>query len=307
MSLYQNQAGLHISKSKLQIVEVLNKNGRFILGNVDEEYFPDVLSFSDRESKIISILQNAFSELVSRKPLKSSSVSFSLPNSSFKSFDIPFDKSLAKDDLLDHLKWELSVLYPDLKSGDYLIRNIPVTTGDYREGNNIIVFVLEKNILKTLYKFCQRNNLNLKFVDHEHMSANSIIFMENDKDKESLFCSIYINDNYFSIMLLHQFKPVFFRNRQFHSPEEFMTVAKNELDNLRSLVGDLSHISASYLHGSVYSENTFEQINLLSDLNFTYSNPFSRIEKGDNLKDSELIRVKYNSFCAAAGVAFRVA
>ena len=86
-----------------------------------------------------------------------------------------------------------------------------------------------------------------------------------------------------------------------------MTVAKNELDNLRSLVGDLSHISASYLHGSVYSENTFEQINLLSDLNFTYSNPFSRIEKGDNLKDSELIRVKYNSFCAAAGVAFRVA
>jgi hypothetical protein len=108
-------------------------------------------------------------------------------------------------------------------------------------------------------------------------------------------------------MLLHQFKPIYFRNRQFHSPEEFLTVAKNELDNLRSLVGDLSHISASYLHGSVYSDKTLEQINMLSDLNFTCSNPFSRIEKGDKLRDSELIKNKYNSFSAAAGVAFRVA
>ncbi len=307
MALYQNHAGLHISKSKLQIVELVHRNDRFILGNVDEEYFPDIFSFNDRESKIISILQSAYNELISRKPLKSSSISFSLSNLSFKSFDIPFDKSLAKDDLLDHLKWELSVLYPDLKGGDYLIQNIKVTGGDYREGSNIIVFVLQKNILSTLYKFCQRNNLNLRFVDHEHMSANSIIFMEHEKNKDSLFCSLYINESYFSIMLLHQFRPIYFRNREFNSPEEFLKVADNEIDNIRTLVGDLSHISASYLHGSAYSQNILEQINLLSDLNFTYSNPFSKIEKDANVKESDFVKEKYNLFCAAAGVAYRVA
>jgi hypothetical protein len=307
MTLYQNHAGLHISKSKLQIVELIHRNDRFILGNVDEENFQDFFSFNDRESKIISILQSAYNGLVSRRPVKSSSISFSLSNSSFKSFDIPFDKSLAKDDLLEHLIWELSVLYPELKGGNYLIQNVKVTGGDYREGSNMIVFVLEKNILRTLYKFCQRNNLNLRFVDHEHMSANSIIFLEHEKNKDSLFCSIYINDNYFSIMLLHQFRPIYFRNREFHNPDEFITVANNEIDNIRSLVGDLSHISASYLHGSVYSKSILGQINMLSDLEFTYSNPFSKIDIDDMIKDTEFIKEKYNLFCAAAGVAFRVA
>jgi len=63
MALYHNHVGLHISKSKLQLVEVINKNNNFILGNVDEEYFPEFLSFEDRESKIISILQSAFDGL----------------------------------------------------------------------------------------------------------------------------------------------------------------------------------------------------------------------------------------------------
>ena len=308
MALYQNHAGLHLSRSKLQIVEVLNKNNRFVLGNVDEEYFTESFSFEDSESKIISILQSSFDEILSRKPLKSSSVSFSLPNSSFKSFDIPFDKSLAKDDLIEHLNWELSVLYPESKEHDYLIRNIKITDGDYREGNNIIVFVLDKNILRVIHKFCQRNNINLKFADHEHMSANSMIFLEHDKNRDSLFCSIYINDDNFSIMLLHQFRPIYFRNRSFKNPNELLSVADSELDNISSMVGDLSHISASYFHASSgSSKNILEQINLLSQLNFTYTNPFEMIETEETAVNPDFIGENFNSFCAAAGVAYRVA
>lgn len=307
MALYQNHVGLHISKSKLQLVEVINKNNNFILWNVDEEYFPEFLSFEDRESKIISILQSALDELFLRKPIKSSSASFSLPNTSFKTFDIPFDKSLIKDDLAEHLNWELSVLYPESKGEEYSLQNIKITDGDYREGSNAIVFALEKTTLKILHKFCQRNNLHIKFVDHEHMSANSIIFLEQDKNKESLFCSIYFEDNYFSIMLLHQFRPIYFRTRKFRNPNELLTAANIELSKIQSLVGDLSHISKSYLHGSVYSKNILEQINLLSDLDFYYANPFELIQIEEPIKGAKIIKEKYNLFCAAAGVAYRLA
>lgn len=307
MALYQNHVGLHISAAKLQLVEVINNNNNFILGNVDEEYFPEILSFEDRESKIISILQSALDQLLLRKPIKSSSVSFSLPNTLFKTFDIPFDKSLIKDDLVEHLNWELSVLYPESKGEEYSIQNIKITDGDYREGNNAIVFALNKTTLKTLTKFCLRNNLHIKFVDHEHMSANSIIFLEQNKNKDSLFCSIYLDDTYFSTMLLHKFRPIYFRSIKFRDPNELLTVADNELKKIKSLVGNLSQISKSYLHGSVYSQNILEQINLLSDLDFYYANPFELIQIEEPIKDAKTIKEKYNLFCAAAGVAYRLA
>jgi hypothetical protein len=108
-------------------------------------------------------------------------------------------------------------------------------------------------------------------------------------------------------MLLHQFKPIYYRNRKFGTPDELISVADKELTRVKTALGDISHISESYLHGSLYSKNILEQINVLSDLNFVYSNPFGIIDVEEPVKDSGLVKEKFNLFCAAAGVAYRVA
>jgi Tfp pilus assembly PilM family ATPase len=112
MSLYKNHAGFQISNSKLRLVEVCNKGDIFSLENVDEEFFFDFLNFNDKETKLISILQNAFNEITLRNQLTSNIVSFTLPSNLFTILDIPYDDALTKKDLQEHINWELSLLMP---------------------------------------------------------------------------------------------------------------------------------------------------------------------------------------------------
>ena len=72
MNSLENRAGFNISSSKLQVVEINFESGQFELENVDEAYFNEPLNLeNDKETKIASVLQGAFDELLVRKPLKS--------------------------------------------------------------------------------------------------------------------------------------------------------------------------------------------------------------------------------------------
>jgi len=84
MNGFENHAGFNISSSRLQVVEVNFRNDQFFLHNIDEVYFDDHINFlEDKETKITSLLQSAFNELVIKNPLSSSLVSFTLPLSCF--------------------------------------------------------------------------------------------------------------------------------------------------------------------------------------------------------------------------------
>ena len=72
MNAFENHAGFNISSSRLQMVEVNFKSDQFHLENVDEVYFNEPLDFThDKETKINSLLQSAYNELLIRKALKS--------------------------------------------------------------------------------------------------------------------------------------------------------------------------------------------------------------------------------------------
>ena len=86
MSTLTNQTGLSITEDKVQLVEIISKENTFYLENVDEEYFEESLFENTKESKFIHILQNAFNEIILRKPLTSGKISITIPPSFFLKF-----------------------------------------------------------------------------------------------------------------------------------------------------------------------------------------------------------------------------
>ena len=122
MSILISQFGLNITENQIQFVEIAKDENHIILENVDEEFFEESINDETKEPKFIHILQNAFNEIILRKPLLSNHISVTIPNSYFKVFEIPTDKNLTKKDLDEYIRWEITKLFP-AKSKDYFTFN----------------------------------------------------------------------------------------------------------------------------------------------------------------------------------------
>lgn len=305
MSLNLNHAGLYVSNTKLQLVEVNYRDDKFILENVDEEYFDDFFKPSDKETKIITILQNAYNELVIRKPLKSNLVSFSLPSTFFKVLDIPYDDTLIKNDFEEHLHWEVSVLYPHLPKNETSIQHIKIDKSFLRSGKSLIVLTISKNILRLINKFCQRNNLILKVVDNEHLASNVVIYLDNFNKLEGLYLSIFLRENYFSLVLIERGIPIFFRIKKFRSPEKLANYIYDELEYLASISEETLDIKKTYIFGEAVSNAMIEQLTIQCKINPIKANPFKRIHIDQSIINNSYYTTHFNSFAPAAGLAFR--
>ena len=199
MSFFRSHAGFNITGDKIQIVEIDYKETDFSLENVDEEFYTEILDLSFSETKIINILQNTFNELILRKPLQTDYVSFSFPNNYFKIFQLPVDSGITSSDLKDHLKWEVSVLYPDYDPDSFITRYIENPNKTNEKTKDVVVFSAFKKYLKVIHKFCVRNNLILKFVDNSHIASNAFLM---NKSIDNAVASIFLEEKLFSISFL---------------------------------------------------------------------------------------------------------
>ena len=115
-----NHVGLNITENKLQLIEVVDKSNKFYLENVDEETFPELLSF--QSSDFIYILQTAFDNLNQRNHLQSKKVSIALPADLFRIFSFPLETPVDEIKLREQIEWEFSMLFPTLSFNDHIIR-----------------------------------------------------------------------------------------------------------------------------------------------------------------------------------------
>jgi len=301
-----NHTGINITHSKLQLVEVVNKDSKFFLNNVDEEYFNDFLDFSAKETKIISLLQSAFDDIVLRKKVQSDNVSFTLPQELFKIVDVPLDESLSGRDLVEHLKWELSILFPAENPGDYLIQYIPVDKNPYTQGKSAIVIGVLKNYLKSFHKFCARNNLKLKYIDNPHIASNSIVTLQSEASAEDPLLTIFLSDRVLSVVILLNSNPLMIRTKRLNK----MLDAIPHLSSFMKKFSDLNlpHVKNEniFISGENISQNFIHQIGKSLNLSPIRINPFTDVNIFPHIKENEYFTDKHNSFSSAAGIAYRM-
>ena len=203
MAEFENHAGFTISGSKLQLVEVINKGGQFVLENVDEAYFNETLDIEkDKETKIASLLQSAYNELIIKSPLKSTSVSFTLPFEVFHTMQVPYDNTLLNEDLIEEFRWELSVLYPYIPVKDLVIQYIEVDRNELTNFNTALVFGIPRKFLQLISSFCQHNNLKLKFIDNVHTASDRALAVSTSYMEKGTVLSVYFGSKFFICIFL---------------------------------------------------------------------------------------------------------
>lgn len=305
MTIFKNHAGLALSNSRLRIVEVNYKENKFYLENADEEFLGDFLNPGEKETKLVSVLQSAFDELVLRKPLKCSNISFTLPSNFYRVAEIPYDKNLVKKDLAEHFKWEFSILFPGVDIEELLIRQVFIKTDKGKQGK-VLLIALNKTIAKSIHEFTVRNNLALKFIDHPHAAANNLIMTENSSIENKKFISLLIGDKSYSLMLIDEKQPFYLKVHQVQNSTEIIDKLSEEFDKINYTIPGIKNFSGKYIFGENISSNLLDNLSSNFGLEFNKINPFKNFSVTGKVDSSEYYLTKNNSFVPAAGIALRM-
>lgn len=305
---FENHAGFTITGSKLQIVEVVFNATEFKIENVDEAYFNEPLNFEyDKETKITSMLQSAFDELLIRKNLISQNISFTLPFEAFYSIQIPYDNTLLHNDLMEEFKWEISLLYPFVNPNELVIQYFEIEKNPVLTQQSVIVFAIPRKFIQIISNFCKENKLNLKFIDNSHIAAGRVLSLNENFFNVGVTLSIYLTHKIVSLIFSFEGKPVYYKLIPINNANEIVEKIEEELIPKEEFPVSKNALDAVYITGEELSKNLVESLQNNLGIEIQYINPFEKLNSNIRITESKYFSEKYNSFTSAAGVAFRLA
>ncbi len=308
MAAFENHAGITVSSSKIQLVEIVFKSGRFYLNNVDEAYLNEPVDFeNDKETKIAAQLQSAFNEIIIKKPLQSKFVSFALPFELFNSIQVPYDNTLLPQDLEEELRWELSVVYPFIPAKDLAIQYIEVEKNNLTNYNSIIAIGIQRKFIQLFQSFSRLNNLKLNFIDNLHTASERALTMNFPSSLEGLNLSIYFSSKHLSLLFSMDGKPVRFKVIPLNDAGEIPTLLFEETSLQESFKINRNLISNAFICGEDVSETIIHTLENVLGISLIHFNPFDKIQPEPRLFDNKNYVLKHNSFSPAAGIAMRLA
>ncbi len=302
MSILISQFGLNITENQIQLVEIAKKENTIILENVDEEFFEESVNDETKEPKFIHILQNAFNEIILRKPLSTNHISVSIPNSYFKIFELPTDKNLTKNDLDEYIKWEISKLFP-AKGKDYFSFNkIIIDSLNYKSVKTVLVYAIPTFLLKRIHKFCHRNSLKLSIIDNSHTSIIPLI--QGDSNLKNIL-SIHIENKIIAVLLMKDGKINAHKRKSITNISEIPDLIENIIEELRERKLLTENINQVYVSGNSINTELKKSIEHKNNISIIELNPFDNIEIGENLKNNKFILENKSKFITAACLALR--
>jgi len=242
MNVFHNHIGVNLTNSKLQLVEIAFAGNEFIVATIDETYFTEFLDFNEKETRINALLQNAFNDMLIRKPLNSKYISFTLPQNLFFIAELPLENTLMDSDLMEHLQWEFSLLFPynDIKDFHFQFHRI-----DSAVPGRVVVGGLHKKFMKILSDFSSRNNLVLKYVDTPHFASDNILKIDADYSSGKKIVSLFISEGSVTLNV--------------YSNEKFLGFHKLFPKNAGEIIPKLIEV----LHDSIVTDGDFNSISKL--------------------------------------------
>ncbi|RJP70997.1 MAG: hypothetical protein C4539_05630 [Ignavibacteriales bacterium] len=303
MNVFHNHIGINLTNSRMQLVEVAFAGEDFIVSNIDEAYFNESLDFNEKETKISSLLQNAFNDILIRKPLTGKHVSFTLPQNLFFIAELPLENTLLDADLMEHLQWEFSLLFPynDIKDFHFQFHRIDsVTPG------RVVVGGLHKKFMKISSDFCSRNELTLMYIDTPHFASDNILKTDTDFSSGKKIISLFVSDGSVTLNVYQDEKYIEFHKLFPKNAGEIIPKLIEVIKDSIAVGGDIGSISKLYVAGDDITEIFMENLKKNIRIEIERHNPFDKIKIDSSLLESNMQFSKQYSFISAAGIAFRI-
>jgi Tfp pilus assembly PilM family ATPase len=301
-------AGLNVSGTKLQVVEVLGSPDGVRLDNLNEVVFAEPINYkSDNESKILAQFQTAFDEFRINKPFKSKKLSFSLPLEMFYIAQLPIDNTLLHRDIMEQFKWEFSVMYPFLNQEELILQYLEVEKNMIFTKNTALVYAIDRKYLKILNKFCIQNDSNLGYIDNAHLASERALALSDSIIKRGLKLSVYVSKKLLSVILSLDGKTISQKVHILGSQNDIHQIIEQDLSPTQSKNIMKGLVQAAYITGESVTDALAKNLTAKTGITFVSFNPFDKLTTTPKIQETVLFNQNFNSFSSAAGIAYRIA
>jgi Tfp pilus assembly PilM family ATPase len=302
MTDFDSTAGLKVTSSKIQFVELSIKSGSVLVKDLQEIFFNEKIDFQkDKETKISALMQGAFDEILLQKDIGEIFISFSLPQHLFYSIQIPYNETLLYSDLIEQFRWELSLLFPFLDSKELLIQYFPVSVNSFSNNPTAFVTALPRNILNVFSEFCKNNNLHLRFIDASHTASDNALSVNKDISGEKLLLSTMVDEKILSLIFYSYGEPFIFSNIPFKNASEIPELVLKEIE--KSNFNE--PLTNAFISGDELSASFIDRLSARTKINFSLFNPFAKLQLDQQVLDNKHYLIKNNSFSPAVGISIR--
>jgi Tfp pilus assembly PilM family ATPase len=305
MNELQRCAGLNISSSGLQLVEVEKLSDQYIVSSIDQASISPPINFVDIIDSATTLqIQNAFDEIKNRNSIKSSLLSFTLPPELFVTIQLPYDNNLQHNEVIEEFRWELSMLFP-FQSADELAVKYYQLGKQAPPGSTLalVVAVNKKNLL-FCKNFCKKNNITPRFVDNASVSVNYLINNNFRSENGSVSINVYYSSASLTLFINNLSKPFFVKEFSRSNENYLKTLSETlskEMVIRRVTIPDLK----AFVTGENINDELISSLNSATDLNFKRFNPFDMFKVKNGIINSSLQADNFISFIPAVGIASR--
>ena len=301
-------AGINITPSKFQLVELERNSERFRIINIVEVDFPQHIDFeNEKESDITIKLQTAFDKVIQSTTLKTGSFSFSLPAGLFYFHQTPYDNTMVHNDLIEEFRWELSVLFPFININNLGIQFIEVEKNPVININTAIIFALPRKFIQIIKMFCSTNHYQLKFIEASNIAAERSIKYSGEKQYDGITAIIYISSDGISLILSSNGRIVYQKNLITGYLPDALDFLDTELKSSGFKKINRNTFSKVYLSGEKIDNEIINSIKNIVNQEPSVFNPFKIITSSSAISENNFFKSLNNSFAAAAGSAYRIA
>lgn len=307
MDLSDNRLAISLTSAKMQMAEVSFLDGSVRLINVEEEYFPEFIDFDQPDTKLLSLLKKTYNEALLRKKFNAKTVSFSLPDSFVRSLIIPIDPTLLEHDLREVIREEIKINYPFFEKNDFVFQYVRANKKDVYKKDLAIAFAIEKKIIELLKDFAASYQMSLKFIDISHFSSNIILRFYEDLCQDKFYITFYYQDNFISINILRDFKPIFYSSIYYQNIIKAPEFVNETLKRFYSECESEYKFHKAFISGENIPDSLLFQLSKIVGRELEKINPFLKVEYDRQNIDHKVAIERGFEFASSVGLAFRIA
>ena len=305
MNGIQKCAGINITASRLQFVEVEKESDNLHVVNLGQTFMSPPIIYDEKdEVRIQEQLQTAFDEIKIRNPFTATLASFTLPPELFITIQLPYDTNLTQKEIREEFNWEISQLFPFIAVEDLAIKFYELD-GSFLPGrNNALIVALNKSFLLMIKNFCLKNNLTPKLVDNASITANSFINNYLDNSKKAVSINLFNSKNSITLFINILSKPAYVKVFSKHNDDYIGNIIEEiSINNFKEVL--TQSFNSAILSGEELEGDLLSEIGRGTGLVFEKFNPFVVVKLKPDFQNYEISPEQFSSFTSATGIASR--